>query len=370
MRTMFGDSRSMAHLGGGVFAVVFTDLVDAQDAANILSTEISRLFVEPFAVGGHSIRLTAKSGISHYPRDGGDAETLLQRAEAALRKAKESGEKYLHYRLQMNTQMLERMSLEHRLEQALAQKQFVLHYQPTVSLRNGRIEGAEALLRWNDPASGMVPPGQFIPILESSGMILEVGEWVLKEAAAQLLRWRLQDLPRVRVAVNVSPVQLRRREFVAAVLEAVARGTANSVDLDLEITESMLTDEIDSTAHKLQRLRSAGVRVALDDFGTGYSSLSRLARLPIDTLKIDRSFVQGITEDHSSRAVAATIISLAHAFNMKATAEGVETKAQLDLLRDLGCDSVQGYLVSRPLPAAEFEALLGENSGQFRRLIS
>ncbi len=370
MRSLLGDSRSMAHLGGGVFAVVFTDLVDAHDAAHILRTEIARLFAEPFVLGGHSVRLTAKSGISHFPRDGSDAETLLQRAEAALRKAKESGEKYLHYQLQMNTQVLERMSLENRLERALAEKQFSLHYQPTISLTSGRINGAEALLRWNDPATGMVPPAQFIPILESNGMILEVGEWALREAAGQMLKWRLQDLPPVRVAVNVSPVQLRRREFVAAVLETLARGTADSVDLDLEITESMLMGEMDDTVRKLKRLRSAGVRIALDDFGTGYSSLSRLATLPIDTLKIDRTFVQQVTEQHSSRALAATVISLAHAFNMKATAEGVETEQQLALLRELGCDSVQGYLISRPLPAQEFEVLLGENSARFRRLKS
>ncbi len=264
----------------------------------------------------------------------------------------------------MNTQVLERMSLEHRLENALAQNQFVLHYQPTVSLATGRIEGAEALIRWNDPAAGMVSPAQFIPILETSGMILQVGQWALKEAAAQLLKWRMQDLPPVRVAVNVSPAQLKRREFVAQVMSVLARGTAKSVDLDLEITEGMLMTEMDSTIRKLQRLRAVGVRIALDDFGTGYSSLSRLAKLPIDTLKIDRSFVSEITGDQSARALASTVIALARAFNMKSMAEGVETEEQCKLLRELGCDGVQGYLIGKPVPVEEFEALLTENSAK------
>lgn len=368
MRAVLGDTRSMAHLGGGSFAVVFTDLVDAEDAAYILRNEISRLFADPFHVEGQTIRLAAKSGISHYPHDGTEPEMLLQRAEAALRRAKESGEKYLHYKLQMNTQLMERMALESRLERALAEDQFVLYYQPTVSLRSGRIESAEALIRWNDPALGMVAPARFIPILESTGMILEVGQWALKQAASQMLQWGLQDLPPVRVAVNVSPVQLKRNEFVSAVLGVLGRGTGKSVDLDLEITESMLMTDLDASVRKLQRLRERGVRIALDDFGTGFSSLSRLAKLPIDTLKVDRSFVNEIAADDNARALVATIISLAHAFEMKAVAEGVETEAQLQLLRRLGCDGVQGYVISPPVPAPEFAAMIGEDSARVRLL--
>jgi PAS domain S-box-containing protein/diguanylate cyclase (GGDEF)-like protein len=368
MQVVLGDTRSMAHLSGGTFAVVFTDLVEPQDAAHILRNEVSRFFVEPFVIGDQTIRVSAKSGISRYPQDGNEPEILLQRAEAALRRAKESGEQYLHYKLQMNTQIMERLALESRLQQALVHRQFELYYQPTVSFASGRIQGAEALIRWNDPEVGVVPPGQFIPVLESTGMILEVGQWALREAAAQALKWRGLDLPPVRIAVNVSPVQLKRREFTSEVLAVLGRGTAKSVDLDLEITESMLMNELEVSTRKLQELRALGVKIALDDFGTGFSSLSRLAKLPIDTLKIDRSFIQEITADGSARAVVATIVSLAHAFKMKAVAEGVETRAQFELLRELKCDQVQGYLISAPVPAEKFAAMLSEDGARVRVL--
>lgn len=362
MGNILGSPHSMAHLGGGSFAVVYTDGVNAQDASYILRIEMSRLFDEPFEANGHGIRVSARSGIASYPADGTDAEVLLLKAEAALRKAKEAGEKYLHYQLQMDAQARERMTLEHRLEHALAENQFVLHYQPTLSLHTGRIEGAEALLRWRDPeADELQSPAKFIPVLESSGLVVDVGRWVLKETAAQTHALRSAGKP-LRIAVNVSPVQLKQEEFVSELLSIVGTNAQRPVDLDIEITESMLTGDIASIMDTLQRLRTAGARIALDDFGTGYSSFSRLTKLPIDTLKIDRSFVSEMVRSPQSRALVATIISLAQACNMRSIAEGVETREQLELLHQMGCDSAQGYLIGEPMTAEALDALVNEHT--------
>ncbi len=363
MRQTLRDTESMAHLDGGTFALAFSDAVDAADAAYIVRNEVNRLFAEPLTVDGRSLNLNVRYGIAHFPQDGADPEALLANAEAALRRAKESGEKYLHFKLQMSTEVAERLALEADLRTALRQDRYLLLYQPALQLVDRRIESAEALIRWNDPERGMVPPGRFIPLLESTGLILEVGRWVLNRAAADAGKWRRRGFPPLRVAVNVSAAQLREREFVADVLAARTRGAAGGVDLDIEITESMLMNDVEATVRKLRQLRDAGVRIALDDFGTGYSSLSRLAKLPIDVLKIDRSFVHQVGDGSGGRPVISTIVALAHAFGMSVVAEGVETDEQLRALEELGCDAVQGYLIGRPMAPAALAALLTETVG-------
>ena len=360
MRLTLRDTDLMAHLDGGTFALAFSDAVDASDAAYIMRNEVNRLFAEAVTVEGRQLNLNVRYGIAHFPEDGADPEGLLANAEAALRKAKQSGEKYLHFKLQMSAEVAERLALEADLRGALAQDRYVLEYQPTLELADRRIHTAEALIRWNDPERGLVPPGRFIPLLESTGLILDVGRWVLNRAATDAARWRRKGFPPLRVAVNVSAVQLREREFVADVLAARKRGAAEGVDLDIEITESTLMNDVEATVRKLRQLREVGVRIALDDFGTGYSSLSRLAKLPIDILKIDRSFVHEISEGSNGRAVISTIVALAHAFGMSVVAEGVETAEQLCALEELGCDAAQGYLIGKPMAPAALASLLAQ----------
>src|SRR6185437_12718402 len=233
---------------------------------------------------------------------------------------------------------------EHRLRAALDERQFALHYQPQVSLVTGRMEGVEALLRWQDPERGLVLPGQFLSVLESSGMIVAVGEWALRQAAEDCLRWRRMGLGQLRIAVNVSAQQIRRRTFAEQVLAAAQPCLSEGSGLDLEITETGLLHDIEGASRKLRELRAVGVRIALDDFGTGYSSLGLLSKLPVDLVKIDRSFITGLPEDKASVTLVSSVIGLASAFGLKVVAEGVETQGQLDALREMGCDQSQGYL--------------------------
>jgi EAL domain-containing protein (putative c-di-GMP-specific phosphodiesterase class I) len=247
------------------------------------------------------------------------------------------------------------LTLENQLRQALDKEEFVLHYQPKVNLASGKMTSAEALIRWNDPATGLVPPGRFIPILEETGLIYEVGRWALKKAIEEYLRWRNAGLPAVRIAVNVSPLQLRNRGFIAEIEQAIGIDAHAAAGLQLEITESLIMEDVKHNIASLQTIRAMGITIAIDDFGTGFSSLSYLAKLPVDTLKIDRSFVIDMTAGPQGLALVSTIINLAHALKLKVVAEGVETERQSRLLRLLACDEMQGYLFSKPLPAEIFE---------------
>jgi len=250
------------------------------------------------------------------------------------------------------------MTMEHRLRGAVERQDFELHYQPKIDVRNGQIRGLEALVRWRDPEAGLVMPGVFLPLMESSGLIVPLGDWILRQAATDLRRWQGAGLLPGRVAVNISPVQLRRRAFADHLLDLVGEWRGDATGIDIEITEGVLIDDVTSAVSQLRVLRRSGVRVAIDDFGTGYSSLSRLAELPVDMLKIDRSFVAQLTTSGAGRTVAETIIALGKAFNMTTLAEGVETPEQFDMLFHMGCDQSQGYLHSRPLCAADLEPLL------------
>ncbi|HET9389156.1 MAG TPA: EAL domain-containing protein [Steroidobacteraceae bacterium] len=357
LKGMFADTERLAYLGAGCFALVLEDAADQESALKELQQYTFALFQQPFRIGGHDIPVTVKSGLAC--RDCGvDAQTLVQNAEVGLRQAKAAGEQYHHHRLELSSLLSARLSLEHRLRGALENQQYALHYQPKLDIASGRVEGVEALLRWNDPERGIISPAEFLSILESTGMIVAVGEWAVQQAAADCRRWRAAALRPVHVAVNCSPLQLRKRGFVEQVLAALDGWAHDGWGLDLEITESLLIDPDSSEVHKLRALRAAGARVAIDDFGTGYSSLSRLSDLPVDTLKIDRSFIKGLPQDRASARLVPTIIGLARAFDLVTVAEGVETEAQLKFLKAAGCHQSQGYLHARPMPAADLEALL------------
>jgi diguanylate cyclase (GGDEF)-like protein len=359
LKAQCADTDRLAHLGGGTF-VNFVALGESpEEEIHGLHQEITRLFDAPFVIEGRDIAITVKCGIACYPQNGREPNELVQNAEAALKEAKTSGEKYLHHRLEMNSALAERVRMEYQLRGALQTEQFELHYQPKVRLSTGQIEGVEALLRWRDPERGLVAPGSFLPILESAGLMPAISSWALRQAAAACREWRRAGLPAVRIAVNISPPDLRRRGFVQEVLAAVGELPNDAQwGIDIEVTEGALFGDSSSCVHALRLLRTAGMRVAIDDFGTGHSSLGRLSELPIDSLKIDRVFTSRLPADRRSCTLVATIIELAHAFDLTTVAEGVETAEQLQYLTRCGCDESQGFLHSRPVPKSELERLL------------
>jgi EAL domain-containing protein (putative c-di-GMP-specific phosphodiesterase class I) len=299
-------------------------------------------------------------GLALSPDDGKDPDRLFLRAESALKKAKASGERYLFYAETMSERVAENLSLEDKLRTALKREEFVLHYQPKVDIDSRRVVGLEALIRWQSAELGLVPPMQFIPLLEETGMILEVGRWAFRRAVLDQAHWAAEGLHVPRIAVNVSAIQLRQRNFVESVTDALGGRYA----IDLEITESRIMEDIDANIEKLKRLRALGIGIAIDDFGTGYSSLAYLARLPVQTLKIDRAFISRMLQDDETMALVQTIISLARSLNLSTVAEGVESEEQADMLGLLRCDQLQGYLISKPLPPAETMAFLRQSQGR------
>jgi len=294
-----------------------------------------------------------------HPADGEHAETLLNNAEAALKNARVGGERFLFYAAHMNAEAAQVVSLETRLRKAVEENQFVLHYQPKIEMASGIVRGLEALIRWQDPASGqLIAPGRFIPLLEETGMIFEVGKWAIGQALNDHRAWRARGRAPERVAVNVSAVQLRRRDFVDTVAAMINQGVEDAEALELEVTESLLMHDVQANMRMLLVLRGMGVRIAIDDFGTGYSSLSYITRLPISSIKIDRSFVNEMGTSVEAKAIVSTIITLAHALGLRTVAEGVETEEQAEVLRSLDCDEAQGYLFARPMPAQQLVEFL------------
>lgn len=358
LRRHVQDTELLAQFDGGTFAVVLS-VASQAGALDPLQEMITAVFARPFQLEGCELPVPVKSAIAVQTDGSSDANVLVQNAETALRAAKGSGEKHLRFDAERHSKVVARLTLEHKLRVALEQQQFELHYQPKVNVKTRRIEGVEALIRWRDPEAGLISPAAFIPLLESTGLIIEVGDWVLQRAALDCQQWRHDGLPPVRIAVNISPVQLRRPDFLSRFTKLTGSWASSNCGLDVEITEGTLIDDSDATLKKLERLRAAGAKIAIDDFGTGYSSLSRLADLPIDTLKIDRSFVARLRpDDRPGRVLVRTIISLARSFNMTVVAEGVETFEQLGLLWDMECDQSQGYLHSKPVVSAELVELL------------
>jgi diguanylate cyclase (GGDEF)-like protein len=349
---------NLAYLGAGCFAMILENAGSQDTALRELQQHIVAMFSQPFRIEAHDVPITVRSGLACRGSGSQDAEALVQNAEAGLRQAKAAGEQYHHHRLDLSSKLAARLALEHRLRGALDNEQYLLYYQPKIDIASGRLNGVEALLRWDDPERGIVSPAEFLPILESTGMIVGVGEWVLNHAAEDCRRWKAAGLQPIHVAVNCSPLQLRRAGFTEQVLDVIQGWTGEGWGLDLEITESLLIDPESVEVLKLRTLRNAGVRVAIDDFGTGYSSLSRLSDLPVDTLKIDRSFISGLPGDRASARLVPTVISLARAFDLITVAEGVETRAQFNFLQRAGCMQSQGFLHAQPMPAAAFEKLL------------
>ena len=351
-----GDASLYARIGADHFAAVLPEVKQEGDVARALEKMMGAIQEHRFRLNNADIRVAIKVGVALFPANGVDAATLFKHAEAALKKAKMSGDRCLFYTPQMTEMMAGKLSLENQLRHALEREEFVLHYQPKVNLLSGELTSAEALLRWNDPRTGLVLPGRFIPVLEETGLIHEVGRWALRKAIDDYLRWRHSGLDAVRIAVNVSPVQLRHRTFIAEIAQAIGIDAHAATGLELELTESLIMEDVKHSINSLQAIREMGMTVAIDDFGTGYSSLSYLARLPVDTLKIDRSFVIDMTTGPVGLALVSTIITLAHSLDLTAVAEGVETEEQRVLLRLLKCDEMQGYLFSKPEPCEIFEA--------------
>ncbi|MGA7538694.1 MAG: PAS domain S-box protein [Steroidobacteraceae bacterium] len=350
-------SPQSARVAGDVFALMLQGAKDRSDLEDTLAQMWGEIFGAPFDVGGSELSISAKAGIAVFPADGVDAEALLSCAELALRRAKETDEPRVFHAPEMAARSAEKRTLETQLRRALEKEEFVLHYQPKLDLQTQRIVGAEALLRWQSPELGLVAPMKFIPLLEETGLILEVGAWVLSKAAFDHHQWLQSGIAAPRVAVNVSAVQMRKRDFVATVIAALTGGAVPPA-IDLEITESLLMEEIEENIRKLKELRERGVMAAIDDFGTGYSSLSYLAKLPVQALKIDRSFILAMSDDPDTMTLVQTIISLAHSLSLKVIAEGVESAEQSKLLRLLRCDEIQGYVFSRPVPFEQMTALL------------
>lgn len=340
----------VARTGADSFGLAVVRINDAADAATMLDDRVLAALSRPFAIDHSDVRISARGGIALHPTDGADAATLIKNAEAALKRAQITSRRYLFYAPEISARAAERLALENRLRRALEDQAFVLHYQPKVRAEDGRPVGLEALIRWHDPTEGLVPPGRFIPVLEASGMIVEVGRWVLARALADWMRWRKEGLEPPRVAVNVSSFELAQRDFAGGVEATIGESGAQPRALELEITESLIMADVESNVASLRRLGGLGVAVAVDDFGTGHSSLSYLAKLPVDALKIDRSFIAGMMTESDSMSIVSTIISLAHALNLKVVAEGVEMEEQAKFLRLMKCDEMQGFLFSRPMP--------------------
>jgi diguanylate cyclase (GGDEF)-like protein len=361
IKQVYNDAECAAYFGGGTFALMLSGEGNSEDTGRMLQNAATQLFIEPFNLDGQELRPAIRYGVAFYPLDADTADAVVQNAEAALKAAREDNEKYMLYGLVTQRPTSRSLALEARLSGALDRDEFRLHYQPKVNIDSGRIEGLEALLRWQDTEDGLVPPSIFIPLLERSGAIVDVGEWVLLQAVRDIRRWNAAGLA-VRVAVNVSPLQLRRRDFADRVLAGIESAFEESCRIDIEITESMLMQDLELSIRKLAQLREAGIGIAIDDFGTGYSSLRLLARLPVDTLKVDRSFIQSIGDTPNIMTLVSTIVSLARAFNMHTVAEGVETAEQLQILRDIKCDQAQGFLFSRPIPAPDVPAAIGRLS--------
>jgi len=351
------DPSELARIAADRFGAVLPRFGKGDDIVRIAEQRLAEYFGAPFRVGESELRISVKAGIAIFPDDGADADTLFRNAEAALKKAKEMNERYVFYTGKLTEKVAERLSLENELQQASEKREFVLYYQPKVEISTGRTIGVEALIRWMSPRRGLVAPLEFIPLLEETGLILEVGGWALEQAMRDYGYWRAQGLPAPRVAVNVSAIQLRRSNFVKVVEDAVMQGGAPH-GLDLEITESVLMEEISANIEKLKSLRRLGVNIAIDDFGTGYSSLGYLSKLPVQSLKIDRSFIITMLKEPDTMTLVSTIISLGRELRLKVIAEGVDSRDQADALRSMRCDELQGYLISKPVPRDAITSLL------------
>ena len=372
LRSHMRDQDTLARVGADHFMVAVAGFDNLGDATRGLTESLAAAFATPLLIEGAQLRVTLRVGISVFPTDGETGEALSANAETALNRAKLTGERQLFYAPDMNARVGESLAMENRLRLALEGGRLTLHYQPKIDILTSKLAGIEALIRWDDPELGFVPPSLFVSLLEETGMILAAGRWALGRAVEDIRRWQALGLIVPRTAINVSAMQLKQGDFVESVLSAIS-GFGKDPLLDLEITESVLVDDLDESTRKLQILRRAGVEVSVDDFGTGYSSLNYLARLPVDVLKIDRSFVMRMQEKGYPRNIVAMIVSLAHTLGLKVIAEGVEEDEQMDLLRELGCDQIQGFLFSKAITADKMEEMIraaNDDGGAVQRSVA
>ena len=362
-RNLTQETVTVSRLGGDEFTVIVEEIGGADDAA-LIARRILDSLLEPFVTGGEEIVISTSIGISLYPQDDTDLDGLIRHTDMAMYRSKALGRNtYSFYNANMNAEVEARLSMETSLRHALERNEFTLLYQPKADLRSGRITGVEALIRWNRPGEGVVPPDRFITILEETGLILPVGAWVIRTACAELARWDKLGLAALSLAVNLSARQFRQQYLFQLISETLAETRIAAHRLELELTESQLMEDNDASRTMLASIADMGVRVAIDDFGTGHSSLSYLKRFSIDTLKIDRSFVREVTSNEEDSAIATAVIALGRSLQLKVVAEGVETLHQADYLRALGCDEIQGYLLSRPLTSDQLVAWLGTYRG-------
>src|SRR6202171_3720679 len=351
-------SDTVSRQGGDEFVVLLLDVEQPEDAARS-ARKILQAVAEAYPIDRHDLHVTASIGISVYPDDGLDAETLIKNADIAMYQAKENGrQSYQFFKPVMNVRAVERQSIEESLRRALERHEFALHYQPKINLRTGEITGAEALIRWTHPVRGPVSPAQFIPVAEDCGLILPIGNWVLREACNQARTWMDAGLPLATMAVNISAMEFRDENFLEGVFAILKETGLDPRSLELELTESVLMKHAESTEYILKRLRAGGVQLAVDDFGTGYSSLSYLRKFPIDALKIDQSFVRQITIAPDETTIVTAVIGMGRSLKLRVVAEGVETQKELEFLQAHQCDEAQGYYFSRPLAAPQFAQLL------------
>jgi diguanylate cyclase (GGDEF)-like protein len=361
-----GDT--VARFEGDEFALLLTNVSETADLSEI-TRAISEAFKAPFDLGGQQVYVSTSTGISLFPFNGADGSTIMRNAVAALYRAKkQGGNNYQFYAADMNSLALKRLEMETSMRRAIEDREFVVHYQPVINLSSGEVVGSEALVRWQHPELGLLPPGRFIAMAEDTGLILDIGWYVMREACSHTRSWQDLGFRRLRIAVNISARHFQQRDFLERLVEVLGETKLDPASLELELTETSIMENPESAAKLLQQIRRLGVTVAIDDFGTGYSSLSYLKRLPIDTVKLDRSFVMGATTDPDDAALVMAIVTLAHNLRLKVIAEGVEADDQVAFLRLLRCDEAQGFLFGKPMPPDLFEALLANPAAAVRQL--
>jgi diguanylate cyclase (GGDEF)-like protein len=359
---MVGCVRStdtVVRLGGDEFVILLVDQPKSEDLISATLQKIRAAVGSPIHIHEHDVEVTCSIGLANYPKDGVDADTLLANADAAMYRAKEIGrDNFQFYTPELNTKVHEKFLLQKELRTAILRSEFVIHYQPQVDLRTGRVFAVEALVRWAHPTLGLLSPLDFVPMAEETGLILPIGEWALRTACRQNKAWQDAGLAHINICVNVSARQFKEKNWVSRVTSALRESRLEPKYLELELTETLIMQDVDQAIATMKELQILGVQLAIDDFGTGYSSLAALKRFPVGRLKIDKSFIDDILQDESSNAVAKAIISLGQNLNLRVIAEGVETEAQVAFLRENHCDEMQGYLFSKPIPAAGIATLL------------
>jgi diguanylate cyclase (GGDEF)-like protein len=365
LKLQVGEKGFVARVGGDEFTLLFPD------TSGVAAVEVAEGILEalrtPHLVGGQEFIVTTSIGVTVFPHDGEDADTLLRNADVAMYRAKEQGrDNYQLYTSSMTTRIFERLVMESDMRRGLKRKEFVVYYQPQLDANTGEILGVEALVRWQHPERGLILPGEFIPLAEETGLILDLGEHVIRTVCTQAKRWAKKEFPLKRVAINLSAHRFRESQSMEPIHNILSRTGCEPSNVQFEITESALMENREAASEMLNALREMGASIAVDDFGTGYSSLSYLKRLPIDVVKIDRSFIRDITEDHNDRAIVSTVVAMAHGLGLTVVAEGVETEEQLALIRELGCDAWQGFLFSKAVPPEELEALVAKHMSRLK----